>query len=180
MLGITSSRMRRLDASDRAARDEDRVIFSSSLDDTKTDTSRTFRPAIRRSLLTKMRFGVECCMKTRARTANDRHGERGQILPLLGFGTITLLGIVALVVDIGSWQNQHRLEQSAADAAAIAGAVQQNYPALASATALPATVAKAAAAQNGFTDGVGGVDVLVNTAPTPAPDSHASGFLSLN
>jgi hypothetical protein len=105
-----------------------------------------------------------------------RHSERGQLLPLLGLGIIAILGIVALVVDLGSWQNQHRSEQSAADGAAVAAAIQQNFPTKTSAAVTPRTVAIASAAQSGFTDGVNGVQISVDTAPVPAPDSRATAY----
>ena len=56
-----------------------------------------------------------------------RSGERGQILPLVAVGMITLMGMVSLAVDAGYWRYQQRLEQSAADSAAIAGAIRLNY-----------------------------------------------------
>lgn len=106
----------------------------------------------------------------------SRHSERGQLLPFLGLAIIAILGIVALVVDLGGWQNEHRSEQSAADGAAVAAAVQQNFPTLASASVTAQTVAIASAAQNGFTDGADGVQISVNTAPVPAPDSRATSY----
>ena len=115
-------------------------------------------------------------MSEREPILHCRHSQRGQLLPFLGLGIIAILGIVALVVDLGSWQNQHRSEQSAADGAAVAAAVQQNFPTISSVTVTPNTVAIASAAQSGFTDGSNGVAVSVNPAPTPAPDSRATAY----
>ena len=67
---------------------------------------------------------------------------------------VVLMGMTALAVDVGYWRNQQRLEQTAADAAAIAGADELGYPALADWS----TAAKNDAAANGFTDN-GGVTV---------------------
>ncbi len=106
----------------------------------------------------------------------SQHSERGQLLPFLGIAIIALLGLVALVVDLGSWQNQHRSEQSAADGAAVAAAVQQNFPTAVGALVTPRMVALDSAAQSGFTDSVNGVTISVNTAPTPAPDSRATAY----
>jgi hypothetical protein len=74
----------------------------------------------------------------------------------------------ASAVDLGFWRFQQRLEQTAADAAALAAAIEYSYSAsLTGAT----TVARAAATANGFThDGVN-VTVTVNYPPA------AGGYL---
>ena len=107
------------------------------------------------------------------RERKKSHSERGQILPLLGFGIVAILGMVALTVDVGYWRYQQRLEQSAADSAAVAGAIRLNYPTNSSST--PQQVAKDAAAQNGFQDdgGVGNLVVTVNIPPTSNTPPHA-------
>jgi Putative Flp pilus-assembly TadE/G-like len=103
----------------------------------------------------------------------NHHAERGQILPLVGFGIVAILGMVALTVDVGYWRYQQRLEQSAADSAAVAGAIRLNYPTNSSSTPLQA--AKDAAAQNGFQDdgGVGNLVVTVNIPPLVNTPPHA-------
>ncbi|GAC1417545.1 MAG: hypothetical protein NVS3B16_21720 [Vulcanimicrobiaceae bacterium] len=95
--------------------------------------------------------------------------ERGQLLPLLAFGIVALLSMVALGVDLGYWRYQQRLEQSAADSAAIAGSIRTYYPVTAG-TPAPAEVtaaARLAASTNGFADdgGAGLVTVAVNSPP---------------
>ena len=57
--------------------------------------------------------------------AAQLRSERGQILPFLALGVLSvLLGIAALVIDVGSWYQAKRQLQSVADAAALA-AVQE-------------------------------------------------------
>ena len=48
--------------------------------------------------------------------------ERGQVLFTSVLMMFVVLGAVGLVVDVGSWYHQQRVEQAAADAAALAGA----------------------------------------------------------
>ena len=84
----------------------------------------------------------------------DRRRSRGQILVLYAMAMIVMMGIMALVVDVGwYWSNTLRV-QRAADAAALAGAVSlPGDPTAAFADA------RAEAAKNGYTNGVGGVVV---------------------
>ena len=99
-----------------------------------------------------------------------RHRQRGQLVPLLAFGIVAIFAIAALSVDVGYWRYQQRLEQSAADAGAIAGAIRAYYPSSAG-TPTPAEVksaAQTATSGNYFTDdnGVGVTTVAVNEPPT--------------
>src|SRR5207344_731778 len=65
--------------------------------------------------------------------ATARPRERGQVLVLaLIFVVVVLLGIAAMVVDVGYAYYAHRSLQSSADAAALAGA--QELPNVANAT----------------------------------------------
>jgi hypothetical protein len=50
------------------------------------------------------------------------HGERGQILPLMVIALVALLGVAAFSIDVGYAYYAKRQLQSAADAAALAGA----------------------------------------------------------
>jgi hypothetical protein len=90
----------------------------------------------------------------------------GQLLPLFALLLIALMGMSALAVDVGYWRYQQRLLQSAADSAAVAGADELNYPALADWS----TAAKNEAAANGFTVGTT-VTVAVNNPPTTGPNT---------
>lgn len=56
----------------------------------------------------------------------DRHearrGERGQVIVLLVLFLVVLLGMSAMVIDVGYAYYAHRSLQASADAAALAGA----------------------------------------------------------
>jgi hypothetical protein len=92
--------------------------------------------------------------------------ERGQTILLVAFCLPILIGFIGIATDVGALFKDKRTLQTAADAAAIAGAL--NLP--------PSTgglipidvvaVGQAAAAANGFTDGSNGVHVGVNVPPT--------------
>lgn len=104
------------------------------------------------------------------------------MIPLLAFGIVAIIGIAALSVDVGYWRSQQRLEQSAADAGAIAGAIRAYYPTTAG---VPAPVevesaAQTATSENYFTDdnGAGVTKVTVNEPPannTP-PNAMATPY----
>lgn len=93
--------------------------------------------------------------------------ESGQALIISALCMTCLLGFVGLATDVGIVFHEKRLLQIAADSAAIAGAAELNY-------ANVATAARAAATQNGFTNGVSGATVAVNGPPTgPVVGPHA-------
>jgi hypothetical protein len=81
---------------------------------------------------------------------------------------VVLIGMAALAVDVGYWRNQQRLAQTAADAAAIAGADELKYPVLADWNA----AAKNDAAANGFTDD-NGATVSVKADSPPLTGSYS-------
>jgi len=83
--------------------------------------------------------------------------ERGQTLALVVLAVAVLIGLVALVVDVGGWMRAQRRAQSTADAAALAGAQDLPDGARAAATA------NAVAQQNWP-----GVDVQLPPPPDPA------------
>src|SRR5438093_5855655 len=85
---------------------------------------------------------------------------QGQILVLVAVALVALIGFVSLAVDVGFAWGARRRMQTAADAAATAGAIasRQGYG------VTPA--AKDAATLNGFTDGTGGVTVTVTSPYT--------------
>ncbi len=56
------------------------------------------------------------------RRMSNRKNEEGQVLVLFAGGVIVILGIAALVFDVGQALVDRRTEQNAADAAALAGA----------------------------------------------------------
>ncbi len=51
----------------------------------------------------------------------ERHGERGQVLPLMAGGLLTLLVLVGLVIDTGVAFKERRTAQNISDLAAMAG-----------------------------------------------------------
>jgi Flp pilus assembly protein TadG len=80
--------------------------------------------------------------------------SRGQMLVVFVLSIFVLIGVVATVVDISWYWSSSLRAQRAADAAALAGVVY-----LPGNVAQAVTTAKAAAAANGFTDGLNGVVV---------------------
>ena len=101
-------------------------------------------------------------------TARRRNnGTRGQVLPLFALALVGLAGMTALSVDVGYWRYQQRLEQSAADAGAMAGAIQVAYGASSS------TITSAAqndAQTNGFANS-GTTTVAVHNPPLTGPNA---------
>jgi Flp pilus assembly protein TadG len=80
----------------------------------------------------------------------NRKSERGQALVFAAIGLVALLGFVGLGIDMGTLRYQKRLQQTAADAAALAGAT--NLPPYSGIQA----GAQNAASGNGFADNSGG------------------------
>jgi Flp pilus assembly protein TadG len=80
--------------------------------------------------------------------------ERGQATILVGLCIASMCGMAALSVDVGMLFRAKRVSQNAADAAAIAGAMEVPFGDW-------LTAAKAAATDNGLSDGVNGVTVAV-------------------
>jgi uncharacterized membrane protein len=101
-------------------------------------------------------------------TARARRYERGQLLPLFALMIIVLVGMATLGVDVGYWRYQQRVEQTAADSAAIAGADELNYPVAADWS----TAAKNAASANGYVAD-GGVTTTVTATNPPASGTYA-------
>jgi hypothetical protein len=99
-----------------------------------------------------------------------REGERGVVLVLTAALMIVFMGMAAFAVDYG-WLYYNQLEaKKAAEAAALAGVVNMPLPNCADPVAgtLPHDAAQAIAARNGYTDGVGGVNV------SPATGDHCN------
>jgi hypothetical protein len=109
---------------------------------------------------------------------------------MAAFALVVLAGFTGLAVDMGTLRYEKRLQQSAADAAALAGASELTYS-----TSAISTSAQSAATQNGFTDGssndvsqcdlstnpalaIGTTCVQVNNPPSIGP--HSSGTNSAN
>jgi Flp pilus assembly protein TadG len=71
----------------------------------------------------------------KAALASSR-GESGQVFVFVAFILMVLVGMAALVIDVGSWYRADRQLQTAADAAALAGAQELPNEASASSTAV--------------------------------------------
>ena len=99
-----------------------------------------------------------------------RKRESGQAL-VFGVAAlgIALLGFAGLGIDIGYMRYEKRLQQTAADDAAIAGAVELRYGGAGITTA-----ADDASAKNGFTNGASGVTVTVNHPPATGPHADVN------
>jgi hypothetical protein len=87
--------------------------------------------------------------------------QSGQVLVGVAFAMVVLAGFAGLAIDMGTIRYQRRLQQTAADAAAIAGANELRYNGGAGA----ASAAANASSTNGFTDTAGD---LTNCAATTA------------
>ncbi|MGO9435463.1 MAG: TadE/TadG family type IV pilus assembly protein [Terracidiphilus sp.] len=99
--------------------------------------------------------------------------ESGQALVLAILAMSMLLGFMALAVDVGTLFRARRAVQTAADAAAIAAALDYKYN---GASATNTSVANAASAANGYTNGSGGVVVTTRIPPVDGPNLGAQGF----
>lgn len=88
---------------------------------------------------------------------NAHFTQRGQVLPLAGIAIVVLLGAAGFAVDVGYHQYEQRIQQTATDSAALAGAeelMNGNY----------AAAARQDAGVNGFVDNTG-----ASTCPADPP-----------
>jgi Putative Flp pilus-assembly TadE/G-like len=76
----------------------------------------------------------------------NRRKQSGQVLVGMAVAFVVLAGFAGLAIDMGTLRYQRRLQQSAADSAAIAAASNLTYSGY-------LTAAQNSAAENGFTDG---------------------------
>ncbi len=105
-----------------------------------------------------------------------RKNQLGQVLFGTAVAMVVLAGFAGLAIDMGTLRYQKRLQQTAADAAAIAGAINLNFG------SGQVAGGQAASAQNGFTDNNGGAgcgggavgctSVQINRGPLTGP--HAA------
>jgi Flp pilus assembly protein TadG len=97
--------------------------------------------------------------------ANLRKSESGQVVVLATAAIFLIIGFAALVVDVGFLYATRRNMQTAADAAAIAGAnaLNNGQP-----DATSSAAAQDVASLNGYTNGANNVNVTVGS-PNPAP-----------
>jgi Flp pilus assembly protein TadG len=97
--------------------------------------------------------------------------ESGQVLVLAAMSMTLMMGFAGLAIDVGMLFHVRRNMQIAADAAALAGAVDYKYNA-SSSSAIAA--AKSAATANGITDLS---DLTVSTPPADGPNKGTAGFV---
>lgn len=98
--------------------------------------------------------------------------EGGQAIIVIAASALALLLAVAVAIGAGQLFAARRAAQSAADAAAVAGAIAMFHEGT---TDDIRAAAQDAAARNGHTDGVGGVAVIVERPPVSGP--HAGDDL---
>ena len=96
-------------------------------------------------------------------TMKRRAAQRGQAMLFVVMSLPVLFGFAAFAVDIGYLRYEQRIQQTAADAAAIAGAWQLVNG------LTPTSAAQSAAASNGFTDNGASVTVTANNPPSSGP-----------
>jgi hypothetical protein len=106
----------------------------------------------------------------RVRSRRLVRDEAGSIVTYMVIVPV-LAGAAAIGVETGEFYQLKRGMQSAADAAAIAGAIDR----LNGATSSIVTDGKYAAQRNGFTDGVNTVVVTINSPPTSGPNIGTTG-----
>lgn len=117
-----------------------------------------------------------------------RKSESGQALVIGAFVMVALLAVMGLSIDMGVMRYDKRLQQTAADAAAIAGASNLPYDGAGS----PGVIngALTASAQNGFTSNtgsscappptdlnIGQVDVTVCNPPITGPHAGDANYV---
>jgi hypothetical protein len=108
-----------------------------------------------------------------------RSRQAGQALVLAALGLTVFILAAGLGIDMGFLRYQKRLQQSAADSAAIAGAAQYGYNATPGSCLGVVTAAKTDSASNGFTDGDDQVTVTPSCPPTDGPHAGAAGYVEV-
>jgi len=118
---------------------------------------------------------------TRLRARRPRCGRhafpsdrRGAVLVLVAVSTVMLIGILVLAIDAGNLQRQKRMAQTAADAGALAGAIEIFRNRIDSVEESAQSETK----RNGFEHLVGG-DVVTVTYPATTAPYIGSKFVSV-
>lgn len=100
--------------------------------------------------------------------------ESGQILVVTALSMLMLFGVMGLALDTGMLFRAKRNVQIAADAAAVAGALDYRYNADDDSAV---AAGRAAAEQNGFTNAAGGTTVSINIPPKYGETAGFSGYI---
>jgi hypothetical protein len=105
--------------------------------------------------------------------ASDQSGASAVVI---GLSMTALMGFAGMAVDVGVWYADKRAAQGAADSAAYSAGMDYGGD---EATSRAKSAARAVAAQYGYTDGVGGVTVAVNTPPTSGSHTATTGAVEV-
>jgi hypothetical protein len=98
--------------------------------------------------------------------------QSGQALLAATLGLVALLGATGLAIDMGYLRYQKRLQQSAADSAALAGAAQINFGGVTAAAHEDSSL-------NGFTNGANDATVTVHHPPTSGPNAGNGTYVEV-
>lgn len=104
----------------------------------------------------------------------EHTAERGQVMPFVALLLVVLLASAGLAADVGYLRYQQRIQQSATDSAALAGAAELGFG-----TDFKAA-ARADAATNGFTNGVNSVTVTAVNPPATGNYTSSSTAVEVN
>ncbi len=96
--------------------------------------------------------------------------QSGQVLVLVTLAIVAVLACIALSGDVGFLEYQKNIMQTAADTAALAGAMELNY-------GDSVAAGRTDAASNGFTNGTNNVVVAINIPPTSGPNSSNANYV---
>ena len=120
------------------------------------------------------RFGALEVISHFNRTSAVRRADRGQVFVLIAVALVALLACAGLAVDMGYVEHQKVKMQSAADAAAIAGA-----SVLAGGSSAITAAADEDATLNGYTNGTNSTTVTVNNPPQSGPNTGNSSYVEV-
>lgn len=121
-------------------------------------------------MLSSTNVAVRACWSRRSATGRRATGSDGQVVVFFALALLVILGVTALVFDVGQNFVDRRKEQDVADAAALAAArYLQTCPQPQSTANCPAAVsaAVALATSQGYTDGQANATVTVKIPPGP-------------
>jgi Flp pilus assembly protein TadG len=121
---------------------------------------RCFQRGVVRTTVIGRGTSVENCRRLPEMSRRSRRLQGGQALIFVALMLPVLFGMVGIGFDIGYLELMKRMAQTAADAGALAGAINVYY----GSSTLSAN-ARAGTAANGFTNGSNGVTVTVNNPP---------------
>jgi hypothetical protein len=104
--------------------------------------------------------------------AMKRKNEAGQALVFAAVGLAVLMGFAGLGIDMGMLRYQKRLQQTAADAGALAGANNLGKGGVTAG-------AQNASSLNGFTNGANNATVTVNNPPASGPHAGNANYVEV-